>query len=180
MEWKVCFILGASNLWGRYPPVQQSTPTHNSWGQELLYVEGGPTSEIAQSVLTAVLKLVISGLTSVILIIVQLGFSPGSVCFCFFEARLDGREFDRTPGVGNGQGGLACSDSWGRKESDTTERLNWTWNCGSLPHGYNLGHHVVNFSTWREFPTAHRIWLRILPIATEEELKVLDFAYCLN
>ena len=31
-----------------------------------------------------------------------------------------------TPGVGDGQGGLACCDSWGRKESDTTERLNWT------------------------------------------------------
>ena len=29
-------------------------------------------------------------------------------------------------GVGDGQGGLACCDSWGRKESDTTERLNWT------------------------------------------------------
>ena len=31
-----------------------------------------------------------------------------------------------TPGVGDGQGGLACCDSWGRKESDTTEWLNWT------------------------------------------------------
>ena len=29
-------------------------------------------------------------------------------------------------GVGDGQGGLACCDSWGRKESDTTERLNLT------------------------------------------------------
>ena len=28
--------------------------------------------------------------------------------------------------VGNGQGGLACCNSWGRKESDTTEQLNWT------------------------------------------------------
>ena len=28
--------------------------------------------------------------------------------------------------VGDGQGGLVCCDSWGRKESDTTERLNWT------------------------------------------------------
>ena len=28
--------------------------------------------------------------------------------------------------VGDGQGGLACCDSWGRKESDMTERLNWT------------------------------------------------------
>ena len=39
---------------------------------------------------------------------------------------LDGREFEWTPGVCDGQGGLACCDSWGRKESDTTERLNWT------------------------------------------------------
>ena len=39
---------------------------------------------------------------------------------------LDGRESEWTPGVGDGQGGLACSDSWGRKESDTTEQLNWT------------------------------------------------------
>ena len=31
-----------------------------------------------------------------------------------------------TPGVGDGQGGLACCDSWGRKESDMTEWLNWT------------------------------------------------------
>ena len=30
----------------------------------------------------------------------------------------------RTPGVGDGQGGLECCDSWGRKESDTTEQLN--------------------------------------------------------
>ena len=40
--------------------------------------------------------------------------------------RLDGHEFEWTPGVGDGQGGLACCDPWGRKESDTTERLNWT------------------------------------------------------
>ena len=40
--------------------------------------------------------------------------------------RLDGHEFGWTTGVGDGQGGLACCDSWGRKESDTNERLNWT------------------------------------------------------
>ena len=39
---------------------------------------------------------------------------------------LDGCESEWTPGVGDGQGGLACCDSWGHKESDTTERLNWT------------------------------------------------------
>ena len=39
---------------------------------------------------------------------------------------LDGLESEWTPGVCDGQGGLACCDSWGRKESDTTEWLNWT------------------------------------------------------
>jgi len=39
---------------------------------------------------------------------------------------LDGHEFEWTPGVGDGQGGLACCDSWGHKESDMTEQLNWT------------------------------------------------------
>ena len=38
--------------------------------------------------------------------------------------RLNGHEFGWTPGVGDGQGGLVCCDSWGRKESDMTERLN--------------------------------------------------------
>ena len=40
--------------------------------------------------------------------------------------RLDGHEFEWTLGVGDGQGGVACCDSWGLKESDTTEWLNWT------------------------------------------------------
>ena len=38
--------------------------------------------------------------------------------------RLNGCEFERTPGVGDRQGGLACCNLWGRKESDMTERLN--------------------------------------------------------
>ena len=48
--------------------------------------------------------------------------------------RLDGRDFEWTPGVGDGQGGLACCDSWGRKESDTTEQLNWTNIFSSLKY----------------------------------------------
>ena len=40
--------------------------------------------------------------------------------------QLDGRGFEWTPGDGGGQGGLVCCDSWGCKESDRTERLNWT------------------------------------------------------
>ena len=39
---------------------------------------------------------------------------------------LDGCESEWTPGVGDEQGGLACCDSWGCKESDMTEELNWT------------------------------------------------------
>ena len=38
--------------------------------------------------------------------------------------RLNGHGFGWTPGVGDGQGGLACCSSWGRKESDTTEQPN--------------------------------------------------------
>ena len=44
-----------------------------------------------------------------------------------WHQRLDGHEFEWTLGVGDGQGGLVCCNSWGRKELDTTERLNWTW-----------------------------------------------------
>ena len=39
--------------------------------------------------------------------------------------RLNGHEFEQTSGVGDEQGGLVSCDSWGRKESDTTEWLNW-------------------------------------------------------
>ena len=39
--------------------------------------------------------------------------------------RLNGHEFEETPGVGGGQGGLACCSPWGCKESDMTELLNW-------------------------------------------------------
>ena len=49
-----------------------------------------------------------------------------------WHLRLDGHEFEWTPGVCDGQGGLACCNSWGRKESDTTEQLNWRlvqWFC---------------------------------------------------
>ena len=57
---------------------------------------------------------------------------------------LDGHEFDWTPGVCDGQGGLACCDSWGRKESDMTERLNWTdW----IDRDWNL----ELFKIWKYF-----------------------------
>ena len=40
--------------------------------------------------------------------------------------KLNGHGFEWTPGVGDGQGGLACCGSWGQKESDMTEQLNRT------------------------------------------------------
>ena len=41
-----------------------------------------------------------------------------------WHLQLDGHEFEQAAGVGDGQGGLACCNSWGHKESGTTERLN--------------------------------------------------------
>ena len=53
--------------------------------------------------------------------------------------RLSGHGFGWTAGVGDGRGGLACCSSWGRKESDMTERLDWTEvACGQdvCPRGF--------------------------------------------
>ena len=38
--------------------------------------------------------------------------------------QLNGHEFEQTPGVSEGQGKMVCCSPWGRKESDTTDRLN--------------------------------------------------------
>ena len=59
---------------------------------------------------------------------------------------LNGRESEWTPGVCEGQGGLACCNSWSRKESDTTKRLNWT----ELNYVDSIGvvHHYINFLLW--------------------------------
>ena len=88
---------------------------------------------------------------------------------------LDGCESQWTPGVGDGQGGLACCDSWGRKESDTTEQLNWTELVVSLLYSTSLklktnlftesitlsciGKHLANsLPCWEKF-----IYSQILP-----------------
>ena len=49
--------------------------------------------------------------------------------------RLDGCEFELTPGVGDGQGGLAWCNSWGRKESDTTEQLHFHFSLSGIGEG---------------------------------------------
>ena len=49
-----------------------------------------------------------------------------------WHLQLDEHEFEQAPGVGDRQGSLACCSPWGRKESDTTERLIPFKNCESL------------------------------------------------
>ena len=64
---------------------------------------------------------------------------------------LDGHEFERTSGVGDGQGGLVCWNPWGRKELDRTERLHWIsineWslicNCLCLEYLAGLVDHII-------------------------------------
>ena len=58
--------------------------------------------------------------------------------------RHNGHEFGWTPGVGDGQGGLVCWGLWGHKESDRTERLNWTelnW----------ISYHKLSSLKWQKF-----------------------------
>ena len=54
---------------------------------------------------------------------------------------LNGCEFEWTPGVGDGQGSLACCNSWGRKELDTTERLN----CTESLQMHEVYNHLIKF-----------------------------------
>ena len=58
-----------------------------------------------------------------------------------WHRRLSGREREQGPGVGDGQGSLACCSPWGRKESDTAQRLN-----GAFPHEVTVG--FVSLEQW--------------------------------
>ena len=51
-------------------------------------------------------------------------FGPWLPPGCGCHHQLDGHEFEQALGVGDGQGSLACCSPWGRKELDTTEKLN--------------------------------------------------------
>ena len=66
--------------------------------------------------------------------------------------RLNGHESRWTPEVGDGQGGLACCDSWGRKDSDTTEQLNWTAMLHITIISQSHFHFKVNRDTFHENP----------------------------
>ena len=74
---------------------------------------------------------------------------------------LDGITFGWSPGVGDGQGSLACCSSWGHKESDTTEQLNWTeyllvlcsrhW----VKYLHESSYHIIPVQKWKIGPS-HR------------------------
>ena len=85
---------------------------------------------------------------------------------------LDGREFERTPAVGDGQKGLACCNSWGRKELDTTEWMNRT----------ELKPTIYSETLIQNFRTQH-IWINLFfkdkyrsPIRKGEALLYLEWS----
>ena len=80
---------------------------------------------------------------------------------------LDGHESEWTPGVGDGQGGLACCDSWGRKELDTTEWLSWT----ELIQWMNICVSIAeSFHCWTEITTQHFLLINYI-LAQNKKLK---------
>ena len=85
---------------------------------------------------------------------------------------LDGREFERTPAVGDGHKGLACCNSWGRKELDTTEWMNRT----------ELKPTIYSETLIQNFRTQH-IWINLFfkdkyrsPIRKGEALLYLEWS----
>ena len=100
---------------------------------------------------------------------------------------LNGRESEWTPGVGDGQGGLVCCDSWGHKVSDTTERLNWTefplsqlvknaTQVGIFGDSWDISHFSASYNPWlmvqeekgtRDHAKAFITWSLLVP-KTEE------------
>ena len=80
--------------------------------------------------------------------------------------RLNGHGFGWTPGVCDGQGGLVCCGSWGCKESDTTERLNWTESMSSS---------AITFLSWNSLSPRLRsnFWIHLSP-------KLVSYFSCSN
>ena len=72
--------------------------------------------------------------------------------------QLNGYEFGYTPGVGDGQGGLACCGSWGLKESDMTEQLNWT---ELRIYHKALAHKFFAIFPWIKNPKEQKKWSRL-------------------
>ena len=85
---------------------------------------------------------------------------------------LDGRGSEWTLGAGDGQGGLACCDSWGGKESNTTEQLNWADGL----YNNNKEKKTLNIRNKRQ--TYHRVKMR--KISKDKKTEVNFFFFNLN
>ena len=84
--------------------------------------------------------------------------------------QLNAHELGWTPGVGDGQGGLACCSPWGRKESDTTKRLNWTECSEDLrAQATNYQHNADSPSLWLFVRAFHNQLLLIEGIKRREK-----------
>ena len=81
---------------------------------------------------------------------------------------LDGCESEWTPGVGDGQGGLACWDSWGHKESDMTERLNWTELVAQIGNRLPAMWETRSYHTMHQLPSLVFIQIRWKFVSTQK------------
>ena len=104
MERKVCFMLDASSQWGRWTPVPRPFPhpPDTQWARASVGRGRGLRADRAQSALTVILKLVIGGLTSIILIVLSTvgSDSKESVCSAGDLGSVPG--LGRSPGGGDG------------------------------------------------------------------------------
>ena len=94
--------------------------------------------------------------------------------------QLDGYEFGWIPRVGDGQGGLACCGSWGCKELDTTERLNWTelnWMCTychlrrkmPVQKTWNYRLHLYSTAEERDAVLLNQLTPRVITVCRSQE-----------
>ena len=89
---------------------------------------------------------------------------------------LDGLESKWTPGVGDEQGGLACCDSRGRKESDTTERLNWTeYSTVYMYHNFSGNSDGLYFIWLWEFVMDRGTWCAAIHWVTKSGTRLSDW-----
>ena len=86
---------------------------------------------------------------------------------------LHGCESEWTPGVGDGQGGLVCCDSWGCKESDTTEWLIWS----DLIHIHGEGNGTTLQYSCLENPMDGGAWQAAVHGVVKSQTQLSDFTF---
>ena len=82
--------------------------------------------------------------------------------------QLSWHAFEQVPGVGEGQERLSCYSSWGRKEWDMTERLNWLTDCGevSISPYKRLKIYFNQLDIWGSFLSWFKLWKKQMMLET--------------